>query len=84
MRLLPSPKVCLEYQPNNLEALLVLAAAQTELGLERSARATGELIRSRFPSVDVERWLEKNPYQRRELVERWKGDLMSAGAITSG
>jgi len=74
----------LEYQPNNLEALLVLAAAQTELGLERRARATGELIRSRFPSVDVNEWLEKTPYQRRELVERWKGDLMSAGAITSG
>ncbi len=74
----------LEYQPNNLEALLVLAAAQTELGLERRARATGELIKSRFPSVDVGAWLERNPYQRRELVERWKGDLMSAGAITSG
>jgi len=74
----------LEYQPNNLEALLVLAAAQTELGLERRARGTGELIKSRFPSVDVGAWLERNPYQRRELVERWKGDLMSAGAITSG
>jgi class 3 adenylate cyclase/tetratricopeptide (TPR) repeat protein len=71
----------LEYQPNNLEALLVLAAAQGELGLERRARATGELIKSRFPSVDVSRWLEKTPYQRRELVERWKHDLVSAGAI---
>jgi TolB-like protein len=74
----------LEYQPNNLEALLVLAAAQTELGLERRARGTGELIKSRFPSVDVGDWLERNPYQRRELVERWKGDLVSAGAIASG
>ena len=74
----------LEYQPNNLEALLVLAAAQTELGLERRARGTSELIKSRFPSVDVGDWLEKTPYQRRELVERWKGDLVSAGAIDLG
>jgi adenylate cyclase len=74
----------LEYQPNNLEALLVLAAAQSELGLERRARGTGELIKSRFPSVDVGDWLERNPYQRRELVERWKGDLVSAGALNAG
>lgn len=74
----------LEYQPNNLEALLVLAAAQAELGLERRARGTGELIKSRFPSVDVGDWLEKTPYQRRELVERWKVDLAEAGAIDAG
>lgn len=72
----------LEYQPHNLEALLVLAAAQVELGLERRARATGDLIKERFPSIDVEDWLEKTPYQRREIVERWKVDLMSAGAIS--
>lgn len=71
----------LDYQPKNLEALLVLAAAQVELGLERRARATGELIKERFPSMDVEGWLDKTPYQRREIVERWKGDLVSAGAI---
>jgi adenylate cyclase len=73
----------LDYQPNNLEALLVLAAAQVELGLERRARATGELIRERFPSMDVADWLDKTPYQR-EIVERWKGDLMSAGALAGG
>jgi tetratricopeptide (TPR) repeat protein len=71
----------LEHQPKNLEALLVLAATQVELGLVRRARATGELIHERFPGVDVEDWIEKNPFQRREVVERWKGDLMSAGAI---
>ncbi len=71
----------LEYQPNNLEALLVLAAAQMELGLERRARATAELIGERFPSIDVEAWLDDSPYQRREIVERWKGDLASVGAI---
>ena len=60
----------------------MLAAAQVELGLERRARATGDLIKERFPSIDVEDWLEKTPYQPREIVERWKVDLMSAGAIS--
>jgi adenylate cyclase len=71
----------LEHQPNNLEALLVLAAAQVELGLERRAAGTAGLIRERFPSVDVEGWLDKTPYQRREVVDRWKDDLAAAGAI---
>lgn len=71
----------LEYQPNNLEALLVLAAAQVEQGLERRARATADLIKERFPLIDVQEWLDETPYQRREIVDRWKGDLTSAGAI---
>jgi adenylate cyclase len=70
-----------EYQPNNLEALLVLAAAEVELGLQRRAHATAELIKERFPSVDVEAWLEKNPYRSREIVERWKKDLETADAM---
>lgn len=74
----------LEYQPNNLEALMVLAASEVELGLERRARATGELIKQRFPAVDVEAWLDKTPYQRREIVDRWKDDLTFAGAIAAG
>jgi class 3 adenylate cyclase len=70
----------LEYQPGNLEALLVLAAAQQEMGLDRRAEATARTIRERFPSVDAEAWLDRHPYQRRDLIERWKGDLASAGA----
>jgi len=73
----------LEHQPNNLEALLVLAAAQKELGLDRRAEATAQTIRERFPAVDAEAWLERHPYQRRETVERWKFDLASAGAIAT-
>ena len=76
-------EMVLEYQPHNLEALLVLTAAQVELGLERRARATAELIRERFPAVDVAAWLEGNPYQGRDVVERWRNDLISAGAIVS-
>lgn len=73
----------LDHQPKNLEALLVLAAAQQELGLDRRAEATAQTIRQRFPSVDTEAWLDRHPYQRREIVERWKGDLASAGATTA-
>jgi len=76
-------EVVLEHQPNNLEALMVLAAAQQELGLDRRAEATAQTIRERFPSVDTEAWLDRHPYQRRELVERWKGDLASAGATAA-
>lgn len=74
-------EMVLDYQPHNLEALLVLAAAQIELGMDRRAKATTEIIRGRFPSVNVEVWLDKSPYQIKELVERWKKDLASAGAI---
>ena len=74
-------EMVINYQPQNLEALLVLAAAQTELGMNRRAKATTEIIRERFPSVDVALWFDKSPYQIKEVVERWKKDLASAGAI---
>ena len=76
-------EMVLEYQPNNLEALLVLAAAQVELGLGRRARATVELVRDRFPTVDVSAWLAANPYRSPEMVSRWRDDLVAAGAIAS-
>jgi tetratricopeptide (TPR) repeat protein len=76
-------EMVLEHQPHNLEALLVLTAAQVELGLDRRARATAELVRERYPAVDVAVWLEKSPYQRRDLVDRWRDDLVAAGAIAS-
>ena len=71
----------LEYQPHNLEALLVLTAAQVELGMDRRAKATTEIIRELFPSVDVKVWLDKSPYQNKEWIERWKKDLAMAGMI---
>jgi hypothetical protein len=71
----------INYQPQNLEALLVLAAAQKEMGMNRRAKATTEIIRGRFPAVDVAAWFDKSPYQIKEVVERWKKDLASAGAI---
>jgi adenylate cyclase len=74
-------EMVLEHQPQNLEALLVLAAAQVELGLDRRARATVELIRDRYPNVDIADWVDGNPYRSREMVSRWKDDLIAAGAI---
>jgi adenylate cyclase len=74
-------EMVLEHQPNNLEALLVLAAAQVEMGLARRAKATGRLVHERYPTVDVVAWLEANPYQSREVVERWRADLIAAGVI---
>lgn len=75
-------EMVLEYQPRNLEALLVLAAAQLESGMIRRARATTNTIQDLFPSVDVEAWLEKNPYTSKHFIHRWKSDLESAGAIS--
>jgi adenylate cyclase len=76
-------EMVLEHQPRNLEALLVLTAAQVELGLDRRARASAELIRERYPTVDVAVWLDESPYQGREVVDRWRNDLIAAGAIVS-
>jgi tetratricopeptide (TPR) repeat protein len=74
----------LEFQPNNVEALLVLAAAQVELGLDRRAVATAGILRERFPSLDVEAWLDRNPYQDAELMGRWKADLASVELVGTG
>lgn len=74
-------EMVLEHQPRNLEALLVLTAAQVELGLERRARATAALVADRYPAVDISAWLDASPYQGRDTVERWRNDLITAGAI---
>lgn len=79
-------EMILEHQPRNVEALLVLAAAQVELGLDRRARATADLIQDRSPGVDVAAWLDADPYpsQSQDIVDRWRDDLVSAGVITPG
>ena len=74
----------LEYQPHNLEALLVLVAGQAELGLDRRAAATAAQITERFPSVDINTWLAANPYQSEELLDHWRQTLVAVGAIDPG
>jgi TolB-like protein len=71
----------LEYEPHNIEALLVLAGAQVELGLERRARATGDRVREQFPTLDVDAWLDRNPYVNRAMLDRWRSDLASVGLV---
>lgn len=71
----------LEHQPNNLEALLVLAGAQVELGLDRRARATADQVRQRFPGVDVAAWLDSRPFEDKREVERWRTGLTKAGVF---
>ena len=71
----------LSHRPDSLEAMLVLAASQVELGLERRARATAEMIKDRFPAVKVDQWLERSPYQDPQVVEKWKADLRLAGVL---
>jgi len=77
-------EMVLEYQPHNLEALLVLAAAQVELGLERRARATADRVRESFPTVDVDAWLARNPYQDEAIVSRWRANLATVGLTDPG
>ena len=74
----------LEYQPANVEALLVLAAAQVDLGLLRRARATAATIREQFPDLDVARWLEHQPYQDPDLIARWRADLAALDLVAAG
>jgi adenylate cyclase len=74
----------IEFFPNSLEALMVLTAVQAELGLERRARATAELIKERFPTVDPETWLESHPFKDHHVVERWRDDLARAGLVSAG
>jgi len=75
-------EVVLEYQPKNLEAHVVLAAAQTELGMSRRAKATIKAINEKFPTVDVVEWLDKNPYTDIDRVKHWKEALSRTIAAT--
>ena len=43
--------------------------------------ATAGIVRERFPSLDVEAWLDRNPYQDQDLIDRWKADLTSVDLI---
>ncbi len=65
----------LEHQPTNVEAMLVLAASQVELGMDRRALATADRIRETFPTLDAEAWIDGNPYKDDAIRNRWKDDL---------
>lgn len=71
----------IEHYPNNLEALMVLTAVQAEMGLTRRARATGAVIRDRFPAIDLQEWLTHHPYQDPAVIQRWRRALVLAGLL---
>lgn len=73
----------LGHQPHNLEALLVLTAAQQEMGLDRRARATAQIVKDNYPALDVEAWVAERPYQDPELTERWRRVLSAVDLIGS-
>lgn len=72
----------LEYRPQNVEALIVLAVAQVELGLDRRAHATADRLRLTHPTLDVGAWLDRNPYSDHELINKWKADLATLDLVT--
>lgn len=71
----------LEHQPFNLEALLVLTAAQHEMGLERRAQATAQIVKDHYPALDVASWVAQRPYQDADLLRRWHEALTAVGLI---
>ena len=69
----------LQADPDNLEALLVLAAAQQGLRLPRRARATAATIMHRFPRVRCDDLAAHHPYRDPAILRRWSGHLAAAG-----
>ena len=71
----------LKYIPDS-RPLLVLAAAQVELGLERRARAMADRVRESFPTLDADAWLARNPYQDEAIVRRRRAELATVDSPT--
>jgi adenylate cyclase len=69
----------LQADPDNLQALLVLAAAQQGLRLPRRARATAATIMHRFPHVRCVDLAAHHPYRDPAILRRWSGHLAAAG-----
>lgn len=64
----------------DLEALLLLAAAEVAVGMPRRAGATLDLARSRFPGTSTEGFVRHQPFVDPEVIERWHRHLDSASA----
>jgi len=69
----------LEVMPDNLEALLVLAAAQAALGFDRRARGTAEIITAKFPAIRRADLARLHPFQDPAIIDRWTRHLEQAG-----
>lgn len=68
-----------DRQPDNVEALLVLAAAQQALGLTRRAHATVAALLERHPDVRRDDIARRHPFRDPAIVQRWTDHLAAAG-----
>ena len=68
-----------ERRPDNLEALLVLVAAQQALGLRRRAHASCALVREHFPDFRRAHLARLHPFRDPAVIERWTSHLTAAG-----
>ncbi|HSJ45200.1 MAG TPA: adenylate/guanylate cyclase domain-containing protein [Euzebyales bacterium] len=68
-----------DRQPDNLEALLVLAASQQALGLNRRARATVGMLLDRHPHVRRDDLPQRHPFRDADIIARWSAHLAAAG-----
>lgn len=66
-------------QPDNREALLVLAASQQALGLVRRARGTVQMLLDRHPDVRRDDLPRRHPFRDAGIIARWSGHLAAAG-----
>jgi adenylate cyclase len=68
-----------ERQPDNREALLVLAASQQALGLQRRARATVGMLLDRYPDARRDDLPHRHPFRDPDIIARWSDHLAAAG-----
>jgi adenylate cyclase len=66
-------------QPDNREALLVLAASQQALGLTRRARATAATLLEHHPNVRRDDLPRRHPFRDASVIARWSAHLAEAG-----
>lgn len=67
------------HRPHDLEALLVLAAAQQALGLRRRARATAATIIDAHPQTRRADLVAQHPFRDADVIDRWVRHLAEAG-----
>lgn len=63
----------------SLEALLLLAASQSALGMARRSAATVSHISTRYPGVCAADALRDHPFVDAAVIERWRRHLADAG-----
>jgi class 3 adenylate cyclase/tetratricopeptide (TPR) repeat protein len=68
----------LDLRPDDLEALMVLAASQQALGLHRRARAAVATLVEHHPGIRRDGLWRHHPYRDPAVIERWTAHLTDA------